>query len=127
MRSEKGQAIVELALALSLLLVLGLGMVDVGRVLHAYLAATNASREGCRVAALGYNDSQVLAAVNASLGSLYREANLVVTVSPEKEQRVQGSPVKVEVKLEIPILFPGFGAFAEDPLPVVGETTMRLE
>jgi Flp pilus assembly protein TadG len=43
---ERGQSMVELALVLPLLLLILFGIVDLGRVFNAYIAITNASREG---------------------------------------------------------------------------------
>jgi len=124
---ERGQAIIELALALSVLLILTLGMVDVARILHAYLTTTNASREGARMAALGYDDAEIFAAVQASIGTALEQANLVVTVSPGKDDRRRGEPVVVEVQVPVPVLFPVLGALVADPLPVTSRTTMRME
>lgn len=44
-----GQALVELALTLPLLLVILFGVVDLGRLFYAYTTITNASREGARL------------------------------------------------------------------------------
>ncbi len=126
-KGQQGQAIIELALALSVLLILSLGMVDVARILHAYLTTTNASREGARVAALGYDDAEIFAAVQASVGSALEQKNLVVEIAPAEDERRRGEPVVVKVQVPVPVLFPVLGAFVEDPLPVFSRTTMRME
>lgn len=127
LRREEGQAIVELVLALTLLLMLGLGMVDVGRVLHAYSTSAQASREGARVAALGYDDGTVLSAVNDSLSGFFNVDKVQVSIVPEDDKRQRGEPITVKVQIPVSILFPGYGVFAEDPLQVVGKTVMRME
>jgi Flp pilus assembly protein TadG len=43
---QRGQSMVELALVLPILLLILFGIVDLGRVFNAYIAITNASREG---------------------------------------------------------------------------------
>jgi Flp pilus assembly protein TadG len=43
---QRGQSMVELALVLPILMLVLLGIVDLGRVFNAYIAITNASREG---------------------------------------------------------------------------------
>src|SRR5258708_6394373 len=48
---ERGQSLVELALAMPVLLLLLLGTVDLGRAYYTYVAAENAAREGARYAA----------------------------------------------------------------------------
>jgi Flp pilus assembly protein TadG len=49
---QSGQATVELALTMSLLVILALGMLDMGRLFYTYVGITNAAREGARWAAL---------------------------------------------------------------------------
>lgn len=55
-RKEKGQGLVELAVILPLLLIILLGTIDFGRVFYAYVAITNASREGARYGSLHPTD-----------------------------------------------------------------------
>lgn len=52
MKDQKGQALVELAVALPLVLVLLCGMVDFGRLVHLKSTLTNAARAGARMAAV---------------------------------------------------------------------------
>lgn len=49
--TEHGQSLVELALALPLLLLIMVGLLDVGRIFYAYITITNAAREAARYAA----------------------------------------------------------------------------
>ena len=51
-RGERGQAIVELALTLPLLLLVVLGIFDFGLMFQRFEVVTNAAREGARVAVL---------------------------------------------------------------------------
>jgi Flp pilus assembly protein TadG len=51
-QSERGQAIVELALTLPLLLLIVLGIFDFGLMFQRFEVVTNAAREGARVAVL---------------------------------------------------------------------------
>lgn len=56
--SRRAQAMVEFAIALPVLLLLLLGIMEVGRVMFIYTAMTNASREASRfAAAVGFNDN----------------------------------------------------------------------
>ena len=58
LRGERGQAIVELALTLPLLLLVVLGVFDFGLMFQRYEIVTNAAREGARVAVLpDYTDA----------------------------------------------------------------------
>lgn len=51
-RHQRGQAIVEFALLLPVLLLITLGVIDFGRGLHAYVALAGAARDGARVGTL---------------------------------------------------------------------------
>jgi len=59
-RMERGQGLVEMAVALPVLLILMLGVVEIGYALRDYLVVVNANREGCRFAARGrFSDADV--------------------------------------------------------------------
>lgn len=65
-RAEAGNALVEFALVLPLLLVIFAGIVDFGFLLQRYEVVTNAAREGARIAVLpGYTDAIVRERVRA--------------------------------------------------------------
>ena len=51
-RGQAGQATVELAVVISLLLILALGLLDFARVFYTYVGLTNVAREGARCATL---------------------------------------------------------------------------
>ena len=64
-RDERGQAVVELALTLPLLLLMVMGMFDFGVMFQRYEIVTNAAREGARVGVLtgaGYSTARRRAA-----------------------------------------------------------------
>ena len=60
--SERGQAIIEMALCLPLLLIVIFGIIDFGFMFQRYEVVTNAAREGARIAVLedsaGYTNDQ---------------------------------------------------------------------
>lgn len=65
-RSERGNALIEFAFVLPLLLVIFAGIVDFGLLLQRYEVVTNSAREGARIAVLpGYTESLVRARVRA--------------------------------------------------------------
>lgn len=78
---EEGQALVEFALTLPILLLLMIGLVDVGRGLQAYVSLGNAVREAAREAAVhgadattpwgpSANDANVTAAVRGRIAGI---------------------------------------------------------
>lgn len=54
---ESGAAAVEFAILLPILLILVAGIIDLGRLLYAEVMVTNAAREGARMLAMGYPNS----------------------------------------------------------------------
>jgi hypothetical protein len=53
LRQDEGQSLVEMAITLPLLLVMFIGLIEIGYVLRNYLIVVNANREGARFAARG--------------------------------------------------------------------------
>lgn len=125
-QEDSGQAIVEMALVTSLLLMLLLGIAEVGRVTHAYLAVTHAAREGVRIAALGKSDDEVFETVRNAAAGLPSD-ELTVAVSPSRSQRRRGDPVTVQVDFTVQIVVPLVSDFLPNPFPVKGKAVMRVE
>ena len=125
-RDDEGQALVELALVLTILLTLLLGTVEIGRIGHAYLVVLHASREGARLGALGQEDNAILARVRATAASIPGE-QLTIEVSPAKWERYTGESLQVSVTHDVHLVVPFLARIIPDPFPVVGRTTMRIE
>ena len=119
-----GQALVEMAIILPILIALIFGMTDFARVLNAYLATTEASREGARVAALSGNDAAVVLAVNAAVPNL-DSTRLTVTALPATRSR--GDAVTVTVTYSIDIITPLVNTMLTNPMPITSQTIMRVE
>ncbi len=58
-RKHKGQALVEIALVLPILLMLVLGIIEFGRILNAYIMVSNASREAARYYSIRSTDTNI--------------------------------------------------------------------
>lgn len=126
LKDQRGQALVELALVLPVLLVLFMSTVEFGRIFHSYLVITNASREGARVAMLSGADTAISDRVGQVTGSL-NSTRLQTTVTPAPVDRKSGALATVEVRYQVKLIFPPFGVFIPDPLPIRSSTTMRIE
>lgn len=74
---EKGQSVVEAAIALPILLLLAIGIVELGFALTAYNQTINASREGARFGSMGGSDSAISSIVQGAPAYLlsYSEEN----------------------------------------------------
>lgn len=65
--SQAGQATVELALSLALLLLFLIAALDFGRAFFGYVAITNAAREGARSAVFSWTPSTIESAVRQEI------------------------------------------------------------
>jgi len=67
---QKGQSLVEVALALPILLMLAIGIVELGYALNAYIQTVNAAREGARFGSLGGSNTAVTSIVQGATAYL---------------------------------------------------------
>jgi len=121
---RRGEAIVEFAVVLPVLILIVLGIVVLGKMFFDYLTVQNAAREGARAAAVGKSDDEVVEVVR-DRARLLNIHNLRVEITPPEDERTVGDPVTVEVWYEhyhIPI----FGLIA-NPRTLYGRATMRVE
>ncbi len=82
-RREAGQALVETALVLPVLLIILMGVFDFGRAIYAYNAVSNAAREAARVAIVDQNNGAVVAeGKRAALGLDPAAVNVTFPVPP---------------------------------------------
>lgn len=117
-RSCAGQATVEVAFVLPVLVLLALAVGQVAVIAQARVAVTHAAREGARVAAVGESDAAVRAAVLAS-GRL-PAARVRVDVTRK------ASTVRVTVRYRDPTDMAVVGALLAD-VELVGTAVMYLE
>jgi len=88
-KTERGQSLLELAVILPVLLILLMGLVEVGYALRDYLIVVNAAREGCRFAARGRFSPESVGARVVSAGGIVRVGNPAADVP---FLRTHGSP-----------------------------------
>ena len=94
MASGSGQSVVELALVMPVLILILVGIVDFSRLLHGYVAATNAARVGAEVASDTLkSDDQVRAAVQRESSPSVTLSGITIAPSP----RTTGSQVQIGV------------------------------
>ncbi len=130
-RKRRGQALIEMALVMTVLLTLTFGLVDFGMFLTSYIRATNCAREVARSAVVHTANAKDLC--NAQ--DLVMLENVTITVNPDPwVGKKRGTPVTVTVQGEYrwvalaPILnafFPG-SAMAET-IMTTHKTTMYME
>lgn len=121
--SSKGQATVEMALVLPLLIWLLVGLVDVARMANAYLIIQHASREAVRLGVTGASDTAI--AQRALVASTTLDTTrLVVNISPAGT-RTTGSDVTVRISYSYQVLAL-MGIIGND-VPLTAQLTARVE
>lgn len=124
MKSEKGQSLVEFALVVPLLLLLLFGIMDFGRIFHAYLTLDHAGREAARSASVGKDDATVKSVAVSDASSIGLTADKV-SISPGSP-RSSGSNVTIKITYPINFLTPVIGQIVGS-LNLSDTTVMRVE
>lgn len=124
MKSEKGQSMVEFALVLPVLILLLFGIIDFGRVFHAYLTIDHASREAARSASVGEDDATVLTVAVSNASSINLSPGQV-SISPGGTKN-SGSEVNITITHHVNFLTPVISNLT-GPIDLTSSTVMRVE
>lgn len=125
MKNEKGQAMVEFALVLPILLLLLCGICEFGSIFSNQILANNACREAVRYAAVHYKDDGITNVENQAtiIAESYSSSFKVQITTPEAEE------IKVNLTAKVQLLTPFFG-FLDDGsgyINLTSQCTMRIE
>lgn len=123
---RRGQATVEFALVLPLLLVILLGICEMGNILGSQMIIGNLAREGARNGAVGYDSTEIETLINSRLMWL-DPSKIVITVSPDDSARAKGQPLSVTVDYSVDLITPFMGMVLPDPVPLSASCEMRIE
>lgn len=115
-----------MALVLPLLLLLLFGIIEFGRIFHAYLTVNNGAREGARLAVVGAQDTAIITRVKDAAVGL-DSSKLQITIIPAQSSRLRGQPVTVQVSYPVQIYAPIIGEIIGNPYTVNGRVQMRME
>lgn len=125
LHSEKGQAMVEFALVLPLLLALLCGIIDFGWLYYNQITLNNAAREGARYAVIHYDPAADWkdAAEDRMIGSMAGVSSAVAIVSDPVEQQITASVTAT------PRILTGFTStiLGKQTMELHASCTMRLE
>lgn len=126
LKEKQGQALVEMAFVLPIMLLVLMGIFEFGSIFNTYLILTNASREGARVASVGGSDADVTNSIyNAT--NILDPSKLVITIDPSEGNRSRGLPISVTAKYNLKIISPIINRIIPNPLPISSQTVMRTE
>lgn len=126
LKNKKGQAMVEMAIVIPILLMILMGIFEFGRIFNTYLILTNASREGARSAAVGHSDTEIIQKINNAVVYL-DSSNLTTTITPSKNSRKRGTEATVNLQYDVDIVAPIIDAIIPNPFHLETQTVMRVE
>lgn len=116
----------ELALILPVLLLIVLGSLDMGRILHSYLVLTSATREGARMGVVGASDNTIRTGVKDIAYTLQLQDG-DISITPGQGSRPRGTPLKVQAAHRVQLVTPFINNILPSPFPLTAQTTMRVE
>ncbi|WP_425059622.1 hypothetical protein SCACP_02140 [Sporomusa carbonis] len=129
LKQNRGQAIVETALVLPVIVLLLFAILELGQVINEYLVLTAAAREGARTAAVS-DDTAARAAVDDAVAGISKNG-LTVKIEYPGGKREQGKPVIVTVSKPIEVTTPMIREIIDRAFPVTalitGRSVMRVE
>jgi Flp pilus assembly protein TadG len=123
---NRGQATVELALILPVILVVLFGIAEFGRAFSDYLTLQHAVREGARSGVTGATDLEIAARVQACAPNL-DPSRLSVTIAPAESMRLRGDYLTVSVAYRFAFEVPLFQRLAGAAFDLKAALTMRVE
>lgn len=127
---RRGDAVVEFVLVAPMLLVVMLGILEVGRLVDAWLVVHNAAREGARVAA-----AAPYGADPATMATQSAQAYLASGLAPRADiaatfvtvPSLTSDMVQVSVEADVRLYTPLFQAMLPSPVPVRATAAMRRQ
>lgn len=109
--NQRAQSIVELAITLPVLLILILGMVNLGVLINAQIILTQAAWEGARAGVTADpveepGDAPIIGAVKASLSGVANPDSVIIEIEPNFAQRDRGESLTVSLGYPLRLTLP---------------------
>jgi len=126
LKNQKGQALVEFAIILPILLILVMGIFQFGMMLNTYLTIENASREGARAAIVGSSNAEIQNLIIA-ISPVLDPLRLTVDITPNEANRESGGTLTVKVTYNYKLTVPIINSIFNNVVVLDGQTSMRVE
>lgn len=125
-KSEKGQSLVEMALALPVLLIILMGIFDVGRIMYTYMHLEIATQETVRLGGLGRDDAAIteFARDYVHIGD---PDLLEVSITPGDTTRKSGDYIHVSLQYPVEYVTPFISNVLPSPVLLKTDSTIRVE
>ena len=126
LKNEKGQAMVEFAIILPILLLLVMGITEFGMMMNSYLSVQNATREGARAGIVGWSNEEVSDRIVNTTPSL-RAENMTINITPGDGSRNSGETLRVNIEYDYYLTVPIINRMFNEVITLNAETSMRIE
>jgi Flp pilus assembly protein TadG len=125
-KKNSGQALVEMALVLPLLIILLMGIFETGRIFGAQLVLNDLARQGARYGVVGHTDTEIYTTITSECAWL-NPTDINVTIFPAFAERQKGISLNVKVDYPLELMTPFSSNLFSNPLPLSAECLMRIE
>lgn len=126
LKNQRGQALVEFAIILPLLLLLVMGIMEFGIMLNSYLTVRNVSREGARAGIVGGSDVEIRNTIVSTSPNL-EGSNLTVNIMPAEVSRKSGDTLTVQLIYKYELIVPIISNLLGNEINLKAQTSMRME
>lgn len=130
-KKESGQAIVEFAIVLPILLIILCGIIDFGWVFYNMLSLENCTRDGARYATVNAGNSECVLMTETKIRNISTDSlkdNLAISVSFSSPHTPVEGDVTVLVYTKVKLLTPVAGAFFDNQeVQLSYSVTMKAE
>ncbi len=129
MKKKKGQAAVEIALMLPIVLLLLCIIIDIFRVLYVINTLNMVSQEAARYASFNHSNTDIEIFAKNNCPFKEKDSRMTVTTTPDDEPRKSGTNVTVRVKYDIKYITPliGWLTVGNSSINVGASSTIRVE
>lgn len=125
MKSQKGQATVEMALSITVLMLVLFGVIDFGRIFFAYINLEHTGKEIGRTISLSGTDSEAKEVLTKT--SSLNVNKVTLTVSPGSAGRKQGVYATVNQSYQLELMTPFVSKVIPNPITIKNKTVVRVE
>lgn len=125
-RDERGQSIVEFALIIPLLMLMLVGVFDIGRMLYSYTGLHFTAQESVRLGGFGSSDEEIIDFAKSHFKTGDPD-KLVINVTPNESGRKSGEYVTVTLSYPIKPFTPFASQIFSETIQVTADSTIRIE
>jgi hypothetical protein len=125
-KDERGQSMVETALLLPILMLIMVGIIDLGRFIYSYAHLQMAAQETVRLGGLDQNDQAIMEFAHQYV-NLGDKDKLQIDITPNDVGRHSGDYVTVKLKYPFTLYTPLISTLFPSPLLIETDSTIRVE